>query len=56
MNNDNGKKECCKNPENLELQPSNKSELKILKCKVCKCRHFELTVEAGVIGVAGAKL
>jgi len=50
------RKECCKNPDNLEAQASDKPELEILKCKVCGCRHFGLTLEPGLIGLKGIGL
>jgi len=52
----NERKECCQKPENLELQPNNRAELTIMVCKVCGCRHFELSVEPLQIGVQGAVL
>jgi len=50
------KKDCCKLEENLELQPSDKPELVIRKCRICNCRHFELTMEPGIIGMTGQGL
>jgi len=47
------RKECCKKEENLKISPSNKPELFIRKCVVCGCRHFELSLELGVIGITG---
>jgi hypothetical protein len=49
-------KDCCKLEENLELQPSDKPELVIRKCRICQCRHFELTLDPAEIGLVGAKL
>ena len=48
--------ECCKNKENLELQPVIQpgSELRI--CKVCGRRHRRLIAEPGVIGVIGKSI
>jgi hypothetical protein len=43
--------ECCKIPENLVLQPTDRAELQIRICKECGRRHFELTVEPGEIGI-----
>lgn len=48
-------KECCQKEENLYLFESN-NDLVVMKCKVCGCRHFELTLAPGHIGVTGAKL
>lgn len=45
------KKECCQKTENLELQPSERKDLVVYKCKVCGCRHFELSVDPGVFKV-----
>jgi hypothetical protein len=50
------RKECCRNPENLEVQQGDKSDLTIQKCKVCGCRHFELSVDPGYIGLFGKTL
>lgn len=46
-----GVKECCQKVENLVPQPSDKPDLSILKCKVCGCRHFELSVDPGIIAL-----
>ena len=45
----NEKKECCQKQENLELHKTDDSDLIFYKCKVCGCRHFELTVQPGII-------
>jgi hypothetical protein len=50
------RKDCCKQPENLEVQPNDKPELVIRKCIVCGCRHFELSMEPGIVGLKGTKL
>lgn len=50
------RKDCCKQVDNLETQPSEKPELEIRKCKVCGCRHFELSLEPGVFGIEGKNL
>lgn len=42
--------ECCEKPENLELQPSDKPELIIKKCKVCGRRQFRLMAQQGFFG------
>ena len=49
------RKDCCKDPENLELTQVN-TDLLVNVCKVCGCRHFELTVDPGKLGMVGAKL
>ena len=49
------RKECCKQPENLkpyQVRP----DLAVNKCQVCGCRHFELTVDPGKLGLRGASL
>lgn len=48
--------ECCQKSDNLEKQPSDKPELRILKCKICGCRHFELSVDPGIIGLEGNRM
>jgi hypothetical protein len=50
------RKECCRVKENLEPQDSSRPELTIVKCKVCGCRHFELTIETVEVGVTGQGL
>ena len=48
---------CCNDPENL--LPHHETEmpdLTAVKCQVCGCRHFELSVDPGEIGVEGAPL
>jgi hypothetical protein len=40
-------KECCKRPENLFQLDSDNKDLVINKCRVCGCRHFELSVDVG---------
>ncbi len=49
-------KDCCKQSENLEMQLSDKPDLVIQKCKVCGCRHFELQVDPGRLGLSGAMM
>jgi hypothetical protein len=50
---DDSVKDCCKQEENLEIQPSDKPELIIRKCRICGCRHFELGLDPGIIGLKG---
>jgi len=50
------RKDCCKQPENLEPSDTGTPELSLLICRVCGCRHFELTLEPGVVGLEGASL
>jgi len=40
------RKECCAKPENLRRQQL-RDDLMVNVCRVCNCRHFELSVEAG---------
>lgn len=49
-------KECCQKIENREPQPSDKPDLTIFKCKFCGCRHFELSVDPGNLGIKGVKI
>lgn len=44
------KKECCEQEENLIALPSDKKDLLIRQCKLCKAKHFELTIDAGHFG------
>jgi len=44
-------RECCNNPENLELQPSDKPEMIIKKCKVCGRNHYRLMAEPAFFGL-----
>jgi len=40
------RKECCEDPANLVPQQV-RDDLVVNVCRVCKCRHFELTVKPG---------
>jgi len=52
-----GVKDCCKQDDNLEVQTSDgRTELVVRKCRVCGCKHFELTLNPGVIGLLGKSL
>jgi len=45
---------CCRNPENLELVSERRREGAAevcRRCRACGCRHFDLTVDPGVIGI-----
>lgn len=44
------KKECCMIAENLVSQ-NERPDLIISVCKVCNCRHFEVTLAAGSLGL-----
>lgn len=49
------RKECCKQPENLKRHEE-RPDLVVNKCQVCGCRHFELTVDPGKLGLRGTSL
>jgi len=49
------RKECCKQLENL-LPHQERPDLIINVCKVCGCRHFELTIDPGKIGLRGGNI
>ena len=49
-------KECCKDSNNLKQEESGKSDLTMYRCVVCKCRHFELTVDPEHFGLVGSSL
>ncbi len=49
--------ECCAVPENLELRPDHpdtRPGLEVRVCRACGRRHFELTLDAGAIGLRGS--
>ena len=51
------RKECCRDPQNLQPAPEfEKPGLSVRRCKVCGCRHFELSVEPGKLGLLGGAL
>lgn len=47
-------KECCQNLDNLYEVPDDRPKVKINKCRVCGCRHIEVVVEPGELGVFGS--
>jgi hypothetical protein len=49
------KKPCCEKEENLESK-QDRPDLVIKTCKVCGCRHFELSVDPIRMGIKGASL
>jgi len=55
-----GVKECCQKARNLVLraedQDVQQSDKLVRRCKVCDCRHIEITVEPGEIGVFGLRV
>ena len=53
------RKNCCKEAANLfrrENDPEERLDLFVYRCKVCGCRHFELTADPGKLGLRGAPL
>lgn len=49
------RKECCGQLENLEPHQET-PDLLINVCKICGCRHFELTVDSGKMGLIGGEV
>jgi hypothetical protein len=47
--------ECCNDPEQREEKRLGDSVV-VSVCKVCGCRHFELAVDPGSLGLRGASL
>lgn len=45
---------CCREPENLVLEAPARGDLTMRRCRVCRRRHFRLTVDPGTLGVRGA--
>ena len=50
------RKDCCKDPANLGAPLQERLDLEVRICQVCGCRHFELTVDPGRIGLRGAQV
>lgn len=48
------RKECCTKEENLGPVVPERVDLIYRRCKVCSCRHFELTVDPGKFSVRDA--
>ena len=47
-------KDCCKDEATLALLTSStRPDLIVKLCLVCGCKHYELTVEPGVLGLRG---
>jgi hypothetical protein len=46
-------RECCKKSENMIPQKSDKEEMKINKCGVCRRNHYRLMAEPGIFGLRG---
>jgi len=49
------RKECCRQLENL-LPHQERPDLIINICKICGCRHFELTLAVGQLGLRGGNI
>ena len=41
---------CCEKPENRETIEQ-KGDITVQKCKVCDRKHYELSVDPGVVGI-----
>ena len=47
-------KDCCQNEDNLKVEvPSDVPGTVMLRCVVCRCRHFEAAADAGVYAMTG---
>lgn len=49
------KKDCCKDEKNLYIDEQ-RPDLIVYRCKRCCCRHFELSVSPGKIGLQGGEI
>jgi hypothetical protein len=47
-------KSCCQAVENRDIRDSERPGLALEVCRVCGCRHFELSLDPGVLGLQGA--
>jgi len=45
------RKDCCRQEENLGPTIQERPDLSYKVCKVCGCRHFELSVDPGILNV-----
>ena len=51
------RKECCKDEENLgQVEIIREPDLVFRRCKVCNCRHFEMSVDPGKLGLKGSEM
>jgi hypothetical protein len=53
------RKDCCKDPANLYRRENDQEErpdLVVRRCRVCECRHFELTADPGKLGLRGSPI
>lgn len=44
-------KDCCADPENLTTMCGETSDVTVKTCKACGCRHIELTLDPGKLGL-----
>ena len=51
MATDEKRNECCRDPENMGPVEELEGGLTFRRCAVCRCRHFELTLEPGEIAL-----
>ncbi len=49
------RKECCRKEENL-IPSQERPDLIIKICRICHCRHFEVTLDPGKLGVTGIQV
>jgi len=50
------RKACCRDAENLGEPIRVNDSTVYRRCVVCNCRHFEMTLDPGVLGLKGAAL
>ena len=50
------RKDCCRVEENLGPVIQERADLMYRRCKVCQCRHFELTADPLRLNLRGAPL
>jgi hypothetical protein len=50
------RKYCCNQEENLGPIIQERPDLIYRRCKICNCRHFELSLDPGKIGITGNNL
>ena len=48
------RKDCCKTNLGPEIRVNPSVVYRV--CRVCTCRHFEMTVNPGMIGLRGARI
>jgi len=53
------RKDCCKDPANLyrrENDPEERPDLVVRRCRVCNCRHCELTADPLRLNLRGTSI